>query len=210
MARSNYVLVVMGIALLTSTVARAQEQAPEPSPGTGATSPQAECPPDEPDEDVPPSYGQAGVWELGGSIGFWWAEDDMSFDAAPSAGVFVIDYVELSLIVRVEYDRDRQEDGTWTSETTGVVLFEPSGHLPIIEDDLFLFGGVGFGAGYDGGPEFEIVPRAGVNIARGPGRMLTPSIRVPVKFVWEEDANGEDQFDSDVELGIEIGYSTLY
>ncbi|UJR85512.1 hypothetical protein [Sandaracinus amylolyticus] len=215
MARTHYVLVTV-IVLAIRGVARAQEPEPEPGeepvPSAYQAPPEVEpeCPPEEEADDAP-SYGDADTWELGGSVGGMWTEDVFTLNIFPSIGYFVIDYLELSLNVAVEYENVRDDDGSRHDETTFGVLFEPSYHIPVIDEDLFVLGGLGLGVGYDGVTVgFDIVPRVGMNIALGPGRMLNPSIRVPIIIGGEEDDNGDTEFNTSVSFGFDIGYSTVF
>ncbi|WP_157070186.1 hypothetical protein [Sandaracinus amylolyticus] len=216
MATTKRVLVI-ALAMATSAVARAQEPDEEPVPSAyrgapeiEAGPPEALCPPEE-DQDDAPSYGDAGVFELGGSLGGMWTEDVFTLNITPSVGVFIIDYLELSLQVAVEYENVRDDDGSRHSGTTVAVLLEPSYHVPVIADDLFLFGGLGLGVGYDGVTAgFDVAPRVGANIALGAGRMLNPSVRVPIIMGSEVDDNGDSHFNTTVSVGFEIGYSTLF
>lgn len=209
------------IALTSSGIARAQE--PERAeevirdapPASAYGVPQQgvcpECPPPEEADDGLPSYGDAGVVELGGSVSGLWTEDVWTLNVSPSFGVFVIDYLELSLYVAVQHQNLRGDDGRRVSGTTVAVILEPSYHVPVADDVLFLFSGLGVGVGYDGvAAGFEVVPRIGANIALGATRMLNPALRVPIILGTATGEDGEDQFDTSVSVGFEIGYTTLY
>lgn len=161
--------------------------------------------------DALPSYGDAGVWELGGSLGFYWTEDVFTLNLNPQVGIFVIDYLEISLILGLQYENVRDADGSRHNETTFSALLEPSYHLPLIEEDLFLLGGLGVGVGYDGVTVgFDLVPRVGLNIALGRTRMLTPALRVPIIMGKEVDESGQEDFNTSVSVGFDVGYTTIF
>lgn len=217
MAKNERAL-MLAIALLTSSVAQAQDGGSDATPTDPPSGPSgspvgAADRPDEDagDDDEAPSYGDAGTWELGGSVGGLWTEDVFTLNVRPSVGLFLIDYLELSLLVDVEYENVRDDDGTRTSGLTFAVLVEPSYHVPIVEETLYLLGGLGVGVGYDGDAVgLDLVPRVGANIALGPGRMLNPAVRVPIIMGVEVDDNGNEHFETNVSFGFEIGYSTVF
>lgn len=158
-----------------------------------------------------PGYGEAGVWELGGALGFYWTEDVFTLNVNPQVGLFVIDYFEISLLLGLQHENVRDADDTRHGETTFSALLEPSYHVPVIEDDLFLLGGLGVGVGYDGVTVgFDLVPRVGANIALGRTRMLTPSLRVPIIMGSEENENGDSEFNTSVSVGMDVGYTTTF
>lgn len=163
------------------------------------------------EEGDDPGYGEAGVWELGGSLGFYWTEDVFTLNLNPQVGLFVIDYFELSILLGLQHENVRDADGSRHGETTFSALLEPSYHVPVIEDDLFLLGGLGVGVGYDGVTAgFDLVPRVGANIALGRTRVLTPSLRVPIIMGSEVNENGDSDFNTSVSVGMDVGYTTTF
>lgn len=146
-------------------------------------------------------YDEEGVVEIGGSIGTSWNENLFTVDLSPQIGWFLATGFELSLIVRGEYVNEEEDDGTRTSTKAGSAVIEPSYHFPIQDESVFAFGGLGVGGGYDGEhPDFELVPRVGLNVELGRAAVLTPAVRVPVLF-------GQNQGPANDEAGVLVGFA---
>src|SRR5690606_4061332 len=95
MAKNERAL-MLAIALLTSSVAQAQDGGSDATPTDPPSGPSgspvgAADRPDEDagDDDEAPSYGDAGTWELGGSVGGLWTEDVFTLNVRPSVGLFL-------------------------------------------------------------------------------------------------------------------------
>lgn len=152
-------------------------------------------------EEEDEEYTDSGVFELGGRVGLEWTEDEFTITASPTIGYFVVDFVELSLIFTFDYRSIEDEAGERTSTKSGALIFEPSYHLPL-QEGLYLFGGVGVGAGYDGdNVDFELIPRVGLNIGVGRSGVLSPAARVPILV----DSDG-----TTAGFGFEAGYTVAW
>lgn len=198
MARvSPFLLILVGL----PTLASAQDV------GEASAGP---CPPAE--DAAYDEYGEAGTVELGGSLGFTWDPHFWSIRVVPSVGVFVFDYVELSAFVDVEHESEEVEDGQRVGTTNVTAIVEPSYHHPLVEDALYLLGGLGVGVGYDGTTTgFDLVPRLGLNVVFTEHGVLTPAVRVPIVLGVEDDEEtGESSFDASAELVIDVGYTTYF
>jgi hypothetical protein len=201
-SRILFALAVLGFSAGGSS-ARAQDLVPE-SYAAEATDED-----DAGDDDCPEKdYNDVGVVELGGSVGVNWTEDLFSVDAGPSIGWFLLEGFELSLIMRLEYENEEDDDGVRTRNTVGSLIVEPSYHFPIREQSLYGFGGLGIGVGYDGDdPDFELVPRVGLNVELGPSGVLTPAIRVPI-LVGRNSGENDDELGVDPGFAFEVGFTT--
>jgi hypothetical protein len=154
-------------------------------------------------------YAEEGTFEAGGSVGLVWDNDLFSVSARPTVGWFVADRVELSLILDLAYTRTEEDEGADESDGLAAFIVEPSYHLPLAER-LFLFGGIGLGAGYaTGGPVLETVPRLGFNFELTPSAVVTLAARVPVIYEWDQGAE-EDEFGTSTSLEIELGITTAW
>jgi hypothetical protein len=190
------VLVALAVGGVLPRAAAAQED-PEEAP--------APCPPDDITE-----YGEEGVFEVGGSVAFFWDDPEFTVAVSPSFGVFLFDYFELSAIVDLEYVNDEDPDtGERTGSTTVIAVIEPSYHLPL-EEGLYLLTGLGIGVGYDGEViGLELIPRVGLNIGIGRSGILTPAARVPI--LLGVSTIGEDGgFEASAAVGLEVGYTTIF
>lgn len=126
----------------------------------------------------PVSYARNGVLELGGNLNFVHHTDFTQLSVSPSIGWFFTDNFELSALVSVAFDRTSAKDSDVVTNSTFVTaLVEPSVHVPIL-DNLFIFGGWGFGVAYSQASEragFAMQPRLGLNILVGRSGILSPS-----------------------------------
>ena len=190
------VLIALAVASTLPCAAGAQPESEEvPAP----------CPPD----DVT-YYGQAGVYEVGGSVGVFWDDPELTLAVSPSFGVFLLEYFEISVILDLEYVSDEDPDtGERTGSTTVIAVIEPSYHLPLHEG-LYLLTGLGVGVGYDGEiVGLELIPRVGLNIGIGRSGILTPAARVPI-LLGVGTVDEDDGFEASVEVGLEVGYTTFF
>jgi hypothetical protein len=143
-----------------------------------STTAQAETPGEE-DES---HYGQQGQWEVGGSLDGSWSPDAFTLGLSPFIGYFLLERVELSLILRLDYENDALPAGGRSDAFEFSVLLEPSYHLPLSER-LAVFAGVGVGYARAGGAgAFDLEPRVGLNIDVGSSGVITPEISVPILF----------------------------
>jgi hypothetical protein len=127
-------------------------------------------------------YDTKGLFELGGNVGMDWNKDLFTLDLSPSLGYFVMDNVELTGFLRFDYENVAVAGDRVTTKR-GSLVIEPSYHFDIYSETLFAFAGLGIGAGYDGQhPDFELIPRVGLNIEVGRSGVLTPALRFPLLF----------------------------
>jgi hypothetical protein len=124
-------------------------------------------------------YGKQGAVELGGALSFNWRSNVSSIAISPTVGLFLTDGFEASGIFSVDYINQRTPVGRVGTTVTSLIV-EPSYHYSIGKP-LFVFAGLGLGAGYDGSQwSFNFVPRAGINILLGHNAVFTPAVLVPV------------------------------
>jgi hypothetical protein len=155
-------------------------------------------------------YGRKGVFELGGSVGFAWNKDIWDLDLTPSLGYFVVDRIQLSLLIGISYESARLPDGTRGHESRGSILVEPSYHLPVC-DTLLVFGGLGAGLAYNGSnPAFNLQPRVGLNVEIGRSGVFTPAFSMPILFGSGQGGPIEDPATVLVGLVFEAGFTTTF
>jgi opacity protein-like surface antigen len=148
-----------------------------------------------------PAYGQKGAVELGGSIGMNWTNDAFALDLSPSVGYFMLDRVELSALLRVTYEDQKNDNGDRESVKSGALIVEPSYHLPVREE-VFVLAGLGFGVGHDDEDfDLEFIPRVGLNIGIDLVGVVTPSVKMPILIDNDGTSAG---------LGLEVGYSVVW
>jgi opacity protein-like surface antigen len=148
-----------------------------------------------------PEYGQKGAVELGGSLGFNWTNDAFALDVSPTLGYFLMDRVELSALLRVSYQDQKDDNGNRESVKSGALVFEPSYHLPVREE-VFVFAGLGFGFGHDDEDfDVEFIPRVGLNLGIDLVGIVTPSLKMPILIDNDGTSAG---------LGFEVGYSAAW
>jgi hypothetical protein len=148
-----------------------------------------------------PAYGQKGAVELGGSIGFNWTNDAVALDLNPTAGYFLLDRVEISALLRVSYEDQKNDNGDRESVKSGALIFEPSYHLPVREE-VFVLAGLGVGVGHDDEDfDFELIPKVGLNVGLDVVGIITPSLKMPILIDNDGTSAG---------LGLELGYSVVW
>lgn len=154
-------------------------------------------------------YGSKGTFEFGGSVATSWTPSLFELDIKPQAGWFIADRVELSAIVSFGYENEA-DGGERVSTQSGAFIVEPSYHLPLDdEESLFAFGGLGVGVGYDGdNPDFELIPRVGLNIEVGSRALLNPAIGMPILF-GEKKGPLNDEFGVEAGFLVEVGVTTV-
>jgi hypothetical protein len=153
------------------------------------------------------AYATAGSIEVGGSVDVSWTDHVLELTATPSFGYFLWDRIELTADLGVTYTRV-SDDGVTTSTKTVSFVLEPSYHHPI-RDHLFLLGGLGVGVGYDGSHvEFELIPRAGLNIEVGRSSLITPSLSVPILVGRGHSDSGN--VGASVGVDFEVGITTTF
>jgi hypothetical protein len=183
---------VAGCVSFGSSPARAAD---EPKPGKVATK----------------EYSHKGSFELGGSTSIEWDRDRFLVEIEATLGWFVADRFELSLLPSIEYRNSKLADGSRRETSEGEFLVEPSYHLPVIEDALFLFGGVGVGVAYDfSNAAAAVKPRAGLNIEVGSSGVFTPAIDVPMTFGKFQGHSVQDPDSVLVGIEFEAGFTTTF
>lgn len=137
-----------------------------------------------PGEHKNPVYATQGINELGGSMAFSFSPTVTSFSADPSYGYFVLDNVEMSLILG--YQHLNIEDSDATNRLSAIV--EPSVHGPFGDSDIFWALGTGFGvAGTDSLSDdgswqagWVLAPRGGLQFLVGQSGMLNLGVRYSI------------------------------
>ncbi|MES2641963.1 MAG: hypothetical protein V4850_20910 [Myxococcota bacterium] len=159
---------------------------------------------EDPDDGV---YSDEGSVEVGGSLAVSWTKDLFAVHLGPSVGWFVRDNVEVSVLTRLSHLRPAAAVAT----TSGSVVLEPSFHLPLSEArQVFLFGGLGVGVGYDGDhADLEVIPRVGMNLEIGRSGVLTPAARVPIQ-IGRHAGPADDEVGAEVGFAFEVGMTTAF
>jgi hypothetical protein len=158
---------VAGCVLFASLVAFAAD---EPKP----------APPSEEKAAAKP-YARKGIVEIGGSVAVEWDRDRFLVEFESTFGWFVADRFELAFLPSLEYRNAKLADSSRRETSEGAFLLEPSYHLPVKDDALFLFGGLGMGVAYDfSNAAADVTPRVGLNIQVGRSTIFTPAIDVPI------------------------------
>ena len=118
------------------------------------------------------SYGRAGVFEGGGSVGFAAGEEFAAGNLTPSIGWFMADNLQLSGLLGAHYIRSDGEGAAMFS-----LLVEPSYHLPFGRR-AFGFLGLGVGGAHveEVGLGVAVAPRVGANFVVGDSGVLTPAL----------------------------------
>ena len=134
-------------------------------------------------------YGSKGTFEFGGSVATSWTPSLFELDIKPQAGWFIADRVELSAIVSFGYENEA-DGGERVSTQSGAF-------------------GLGVGVGYDGdNPDFELIPRVGLNIEVGSRALLNPAIGMPILF-GEKKGPLNDEFGVEAGFLVEVGVTTV-
>jgi hypothetical protein len=133
---------------------------------------------------VPRPYAMHGVVEIGGFASLGGAGGFTSIRFGPTAGMFLFDGFELSVVVALDYLHRTVDLGTSFErvehETIFRLLGEPSYHLPLTRT-LWAFCGIGLGVARvprptgGAGPALDLAPRLGVNVLVGRMALLTPA-----------------------------------
>jgi hypothetical protein len=165
------------------------------------------------------TYGWRGVVELGGFANFSGASNFTSIQFSPTAGMFVFDNVEVSVIVGVNYIHQTVDLGTPNErsdhKTILRLLAEPSYHLPL-GSKVWAFVGVGVGVasvprdggGVSGG--FDLSPRAGANFLVGRSGILTPAAFIDYTTGDTILASGGNVLGVNKTYGIQAGYTVMW
>lgn len=156
------------------------------------------------DDDVE-NYVNQGTIEVGGDISGRYRSDDWTFTLSPTFGYFVVDRFELTVELDLTYTNLKDNaTGVRDSTTRGALILEPSYHHPI-SDRMLVQAGLGLGVGYDGDEyDFEIIPDLGLNIMVGHSSLITPEIKVPIKFGKRFSNTGNVGNEIGVELAVGI------
>jgi hypothetical protein len=152
------------------------------------------------------AYGTRGVFELGGFVNFSGGAGFTSIQLSPTAGLFLLDGVELSAIFGVSYVRRTLDSGAgaerFSRETIVRFLGEPSYHVSF-SPTVLGFLGVGLGVAsvphLSGGASaaLDVASRAGVNVLVGRSGLLTSAAFV-------DHTNGTSTY------GIQAGYTVVW
>lgn len=224
---------LLAVILVAPTVASAQGV---PDPGgqqpIGAGQPSETLPPPRSDNDPQPqvaaptvpetgvtaqagvggtqAYGRAGVLELGGSAGFRAASGLTQVNFSPSVGLFLMDSVEMSLILGIDYAKV-STDGMEASATFMKALIEPSFHLPF-SPVAFGFLGLGVGVAYEenAGAGLALAPRLGANLLIGRSGILTPAFVVDYSTTEVIQTPNGSLVGLSVSYGLNIGYTVMW
>jgi hypothetical protein len=157
-------------------------------------------------------YARAGVVELGGSGGLAAASNYTRFELSPSAGIFVADDVELSLLTAFNYFRIGSMEAHPSSSATELkALVEPSFHLPFSRE-VFGFLGMGVGVNYVTGQSMGLAlqPRLGANFMVGRSGLLTPSLNVAYSSVDALRTAAGTVLAVQTSYGLNIGYTVIW
>jgi hypothetical protein len=158
------------------------------------------------------AYARAGVLELGGAAGFSAASNYSRVEVAPSAGIFVADNLQLSLLTGFSHFRVNGTNGAEDASATELrALIEPSVHIPF-SPMLFGFVGVGAGVNYISGHEagFALAPRLGVNILVGRSGILTPAASFTYSTVDAFRTSAGTVLAVRTTYGMNIGYTVMW
>jgi hypothetical protein len=174
---------------------------------------------DPPAGEKPRTYGARGVVELGGFANFSGASDFTSIQFSPTAGIFVFDGVEVSLILGLNYVHQTFDVGTPSEhgehKTIVRVLGEPSYHLPL-GSGVWAFLGVGLGVasatGSAGGARggFDVSPRAGANFLVGRSGIFTPAAFFDYTTGASTLASNGNLRGLDKTYGVQAGYTVTW
>jgi hypothetical protein len=194
---------------------RGVEAAPAPLPLLYATT---EMSPESADGRAR-TYGARGVLELGGFASFSTASHFTSIQLSPTAGLFVFDNFEASIILGLAYVHQTIDPDTPTErsehKTIVRVLAEPSYHLPI-GPKLWAFMGVGLGAARvpraSGGTSagLDVSPRAGLNFLIGRSGLLTPAVFIDYTTGESILSGGGSLLGVNAMYGLQAGYTVMW
>ena len=154
------------------------------------------------------TYAEAGVLELGGSLGYINANKFVQFNVSPSIGWFFADNFQISGIISFNYSSLGSENATyWTA------LAEPSFHVPFTKT-VFGFLGMGVGPAYSdiAGTGLALVPRIGSNVLVGRSGVLTPALFLAYNTLGAipVSSTGTQTLEIDSLLGINVSYTALW
>jgi hypothetical protein len=167
-------------------------------------------PPSEPEEKAA-TYARKGTVEIGGSVSVEWDRDQFLVEVTSTLGWFVADRWELAFLPSIEYRDRKQVNGSHLLTSEGSFLLEPSYHLPLKDDALFAFGGVGVGVAYDfSNVAAAITPRVGLNIKLGRSGVFTPAVDVPILLGKYQGHSVQDPADVLVGVMFEAGFTTTF
>ena len=147
-------------------------------------------------------YAQHNVLELGGAIAVVKANAFTQIGMQPTFGWFVVDYVQVSMVLAFDYVKTFNAD----AKTRTSALLEPSFHVHV-GGPVFAFFGAGGGFAYEkeSGAGLAIAPRIGLNFLIGGSGV----IKVAAQYVYTatkrtaiEDGS-EDKHTST--LGLQVG-----
>jgi hypothetical protein len=165
-----------------------------------------------------PTYGQKGVFELGGFVDFTGASSFTSIQVSPTAGFFVFDNLELTGILGFNYVHQTFDVGgaeVSNHKTIVRVLGEPSYHFAVTAN-TWLF--VGIGAGVASVPVgndrssvgFDVAPRVGANLLIGRSGLLSPAFFIDYTTGEALQTSGSSLLGVNTTYGMQAGYTVLW
>jgi hypothetical protein len=198
-------------------VALADSSPPPPPPAPPPTVTTSRAP--EPSGTVyVPTYGHAGVFELGGFVDFTGASSFTSIQVSPTAGFFVYDNLELTGIMGFNYVHQTFDVGgveVSNHKTIVRVLGEPSYHFAVTSN-TWLFLGIGAGVasvpvGNDrSSVGFDVAPRVGANLLIGRSGILSPAFFIDYTTGEALQTSGSSILGVNTTYGMQAGYTVLW
>ncbi|HKQ70112.1 MAG TPA: hypothetical protein VJT73_12275 [Polyangiaceae bacterium] len=165
------------------------------------------------------TYARAGVLELGGFANFTSASDFTSIQVSPTAGYFVLDNIELSLILGFNYVHQTFNSGQPNEQSDHKTIFrlllEPSYHLPLARA-IWGFAGLGIGVasvprpGGGASTGVDFAPRAGANFLIGRSGLLSPAFFIDYTTGEAVAAGGSSILGVNTSYGIQVGYTVMW
>ena len=143
--------------------------------------------------------------ELGGAAAFDYSDGGTILSLRPSAGWFVVDNLELSAILEIQW---ADPDGGDSVTTLGAFV-EPSFHLPFT-NRLLGFLGIGAGLAYNNSDVgFALRPRLGLDILIGRSGILRPALDLTWSTADVVSRNGTTVVGVNTTFGLSIGYHVM-
>lgn len=151
------------------------------------------------------AFGEAGVFELGGSGSFYGNSDGLILTLSPQAGYFIVDNVEISGLLNFAWANPDEGD----SVTMFSLLAEPSFHLPF-DDRLLGFVGLGAGPAYASEEfGFALKPRIGLDVLLGRSGIFRPALEMTWSTGDVVTSSGDTLVGVNVTYGISLGFHVM-
>jgi hypothetical protein len=121
----------------------------------------------------PIGYARESVIELGGTLALTHRSETTDFRLSPSIGYFIVDNLELTLFPELQLT-----DVSGETDVRIAGTLEPSYHVPLTEETLFAFVGIGVGVSYAEDPGVDVFfrPKVGMDVLIGRSGILKPAI----------------------------------